>query len=96
MTFWPPALAAFAVVAVPWFVAVSMRNPEFAHFFFVVQHLQRFTGASAEHVKAFWFFFPILPAGLGAWALLGIGGLFSGAREGWGDGQALPSRPGCG
>ncbi len=85
MTFWLPALAAFAVVAAPWFVAVSMRNPEFAHFFFVVQHIERFTGSAPEHVKPFYFFFPILPAGLGAWALIGIAALVKGARDGYGE-----------
>jgi len=33
----------FLAITVPWFVVVSMRNPEFARFFFVQEHFQRFT-----------------------------------------------------
>jgi 4-amino-4-deoxy-L-arabinose transferase-like glycosyltransferase len=83
-TFGAAGLLAFAVVTVPWYVMVSLRNPEFAHFFFFVQHFQRFTGSSAEHVKSFFFFFPILPAGLGAWALIGVAALVKGVRDGVG------------
>jgi hypothetical protein len=31
----------FRAVSAPWFVAVSLRNPEFAHFFFVQEHSLR-------------------------------------------------------
>src|SRR5439155_6545443 len=33
----------FLAITAPWFVAVSLRNPEFAHFFFVQEHWLRFT-----------------------------------------------------
>ena len=66
MAWWPgPAL--WAAIVLPWFAAVSVRNPEFPYFFFVVQHVQRFLGESNEHVKSAWFFIPIFIAGLGAW-----------------------------
>ena len=34
--------ALFLLVALPWFVAVQLRNPEFFHFFFIHEHFQRF------------------------------------------------------
>ena len=30
------------LIAAPWYVAVSLKNPEFARFFFVHEHLERF------------------------------------------------------
>ena len=33
----------FLAIAAPWFVLVSLRNPEFAWFFFVHEHFLRFT-----------------------------------------------------
>ena len=33
----------FLLLAAPWFVAASLRNPEFARFFFIQEHFQRFT-----------------------------------------------------
>jgi 4-amino-4-deoxy-L-arabinose transferase-like glycosyltransferase len=32
----------FLAIAAPWFVLVSRANPEFAHFFFIHEHLERF------------------------------------------------------
>lgn len=34
--------AIMAVIAVPWFVLVSRANPEFIHFFFIHEHVERF------------------------------------------------------
>lgn len=56
------------VLAAPWFVAVSLRDPEFAHYYFVFQHLQRFTGQGfVEHPRHWWFFLPFVTLGLGVW-----------------------------
>jgi 4-amino-4-deoxy-L-arabinose transferase-like glycosyltransferase len=67
---WLPGLAVFAVITVPWHVAVSLRNPEFPHFYFVVQHLLRATGN--EHLRPWWYFLVIAPAGMGAWMVPSI------------------------
>ena len=32
----------FLLVAAPWFIAVSMRNPDFPEFFFIHEHFARF------------------------------------------------------
>ena len=58
-------LLALLVLAAPWFVLVSLRNPEFAHFFFVFQHFQRYL--STRWVRSL----PagvVLHAGAGRWA----------------------------
>ena len=59
----------FLAIAAPWFVAVSMANPEFLHFFFIQEHFQRFTTEMHQRAEPFWFFVPILVAGLGPWLL---------------------------
>ena len=61
-------LVFFAITA-PWFVMVSRANPEFLHFFFIQEHFQRFTTEMHQRVEPFWFFLPILLAGLGPWLL---------------------------
>jgi len=50
----------FLAVVVPWFVLVSLRNPEFARFFFIHEHLERFLTKVHGHYQPFWFFIPIL------------------------------------
>ena len=45
----------FFLVAAPWFVLVSRQNPEFARFFFIHEHFDRFLTESHERNKGMWF-----------------------------------------
>jgi 4-amino-4-deoxy-L-arabinose transferase-like glycosyltransferase len=75
------ALLVFAVLAAPWFLLVSARNPEFAHFFFIVQHFQRYlSSAGFDRYEPAWFFVPVLLVGLLPWTSLLWGALLRGAR----------------
>jgi 4-amino-4-deoxy-L-arabinose transferase-like glycosyltransferase len=55
------------LVAAPWFVLVSQRNPEFAHFFFVHEHFERFLTHVHRREEPWWFFVPIVLAGFLPW-----------------------------
>jgi len=50
----------FLLVTVPWFVAVSLRNPEFPQFFFIHEHFSRFMTDEADRAGPIWFFLPYL------------------------------------
>ncbi len=50
----------FLLVSAPWFVIVSIRNPEFARFFFVHEHFERFLTKVHGRYQPPWFFIPIL------------------------------------
>ncbi|HZZ92759.1 MAG TPA: glycosyltransferase family 39 protein [Usitatibacter sp.] len=65
---WLPGLALFAVIAVPWFVLVSRANPEFARFFFVHEHFERFLTHEHHRVQPWWFFLPIVVLAFLPWA----------------------------
>jgi 4-amino-4-deoxy-L-arabinose transferase-like glycosyltransferase len=62
-------LPLFLVLAVPWFVIVSMRNPRFAQFFFVHEHFTRFLTTVHQRVEPWWYFLPLLLAGTLPWIL---------------------------
>ena len=64
----PVGLALFAAVALPWFVLVSVRNPEFLNFFVMDQHLKRFLSPE-EHRQGIWFFLPFAFAGVMPWSI---------------------------
>lgn len=69
---WQPLLA-FVVVAVPWFVLVSQRNPDFLEFFFVREHFQRFTATGpirVGHPEGPFYYIPVLMFGPAPWTLL--------------------------
>jgi len=72
---WPPALAAFALVAVPWFWLMQQRFPGFFHYFFVYQHFERFAQSGFNNVQPFWFYVPVVVGLALPWSLWGGGAL---------------------
>ncbi len=65
---WWYGVPIFLVIAAPWFVAVSRANPEFAHFFFVHEHFERFLTTEHRRVEPWWYFLPIVAVGFLPWA----------------------------
>lgn len=59
----------FLLVTVPWFVAVSMRNPSFAQFFFIHEHFARFLTKVHKRTEPWWYFSSLLAIGALPWLL---------------------------
>ena len=57
----------FLVITAPWFVLVAQRNPEFLEFFFIHEHLQRFTQDAHSRTGPIYYFVPLLLIGLLPW-----------------------------
>jgi 4-amino-4-deoxy-L-arabinose transferase-like glycosyltransferase len=75
-------LGILVVVGAPWFVLTSQRNPEFAHFFFVVQHFQRYLSPQGfDRYQPWWFFIGILAAGFLPWTTFLPGALVTAVRS---------------
>jgi len=60
-------LPLFLVLTCPWFIAVSLRNPGFASFFFVHEHFTRFLTTVHQRVEPWWYFLPLLALGVLPW-----------------------------
>jgi 4-amino-4-deoxy-L-arabinose transferase-like glycosyltransferase len=75
---WPSGLALYLVLAAPWFVAVSLRNPGFADFFFLHEHFDRFLTTEHHRAGPLWYFVPVLLAGMVPWTSM----LLPALREG--------------
>ena len=65
--FSPLAIAIFLAVNAVWFVPVCMANSDFFGFFFIREHFLRYTTTIHERWQPFWFFGPVLLAGLVPW-----------------------------
>jgi 4-amino-4-deoxy-L-arabinose transferase-like glycosyltransferase len=63
---WLECVAVYAAIAAPWFVLAARRNPGFAQFFFVHEHLHRYL-QDTEHGWGPWFFIPIVIGGAWPW-----------------------------
>jgi len=66
-------------VAAPWFVAVSLRNPEFPAFFFVEEHFARYTTGVHRRTQPVWFFLPLVMVGMLPWTWTAL----EGVRSAW-------------
>jgi len=60
-------LSMLLVVAAPWFVLVSLRNPGFAEFFFIHEHVARYLTEVHHRVGAWWYYIPLLLVGMMPW-----------------------------
>jgi 4-amino-4-deoxy-L-arabinose transferase-like glycosyltransferase len=60
-------LLLFFLITVPWFVLISLKNPEFPQFFFIHEHFQRFI-SKVHHREGPWYYFlPLLIIGIFPW-----------------------------
>ncbi|HEY5513577.1 MAG TPA: glycosyltransferase family 39 protein, partial [Geomonas sp.] len=50
----------FLLICAPWFILVCLRNPEFARFFFIHEHFERFLTKVHGRYQPPWFFIPVL------------------------------------
>lgn len=64
----------FLAITAPWFVAVSLANPEFPHFFFIHEHFERFLTKEHGRYQPAWYFFAILLVGTLPWTLMTLQG----------------------
>ncbi len=76
--FWWPAPLLFLAIALPWFVLMQLKFPEFFDYFFIHQHFERFSQKGFNNNQPFWFY----PAALGALCLPWTIALFTRTRVG--------------
>ncbi len=76
---WFPALAALLVCA-PWCIAVHLRETDYWHYFFWVEHIRRFTSDTPQHPKPFWYFIPVMLVAVLPWTFV-LPSAFSGLRR---------------
>src|SRR2546425_136806 len=60
-------LGLFLLVALPWFLAVSARIPDFPHYVFVRETLERVTTTRFHRTAPFWYYLPIVPIAAFPW-----------------------------
>jgi 4-amino-4-deoxy-L-arabinose transferase-like glycosyltransferase len=66
----PLAIAAFCVIALPWYIVCQRRNPDFFHAFIFQHNFERYLTPVFQHKQPFWFFGPMLLLALLPWTAL--------------------------
>lgn len=67
---WARGILLFLLIAAPWYIAVSIANPEFPRYFFLREHLERFASVVHRHQGGWWYYLAVLAAGLMPWSLM--------------------------
>ena len=73
----------FLALAAPWHVLAALRNETWAHRYFVYEHWERFTSPAASRAGPWWYFIPVLVAGLFPWTGFLWSALRDALRGGW-------------
>jgi len=65
-----PGLAVYLLLTAPWFLLVSRENAEFAQFFFIHEHFERFLTNEHRREGSWYYFVPMFLAGMLPWLLV--------------------------
>jgi len=79
---WLAGLVVFLLITAPWFYLVMKANPEFFQKFFIYEHYTRFTTKDLGRYQPWYYFVPILLAGMLPWTVLMFDTLFKTWRGG--------------
>jgi 4-amino-4-deoxy-L-arabinose transferase-like glycosyltransferase len=95
---WLPGFALFFAVALPWFVAVQVKVPQFFRVFFLEHNLERFGTNLYQHAQPFWYYIPVFLISTLPWTVFTLPALAealrNGVRQVRGVSQAEPSQAG--
>jgi uncharacterized membrane protein len=59
----------FLAVAAPWYILMSVRNPDYSEYFFLKQNIGSFVSQQSRHPKPFYYYIPVLMGGFFPWSL---------------------------
>jgi 4-amino-4-deoxy-L-arabinose transferase-like glycosyltransferase len=88
-TLWIPGILLFCALALPWFIAVQMKNPEFFRIFIVEHNVARFGSDLYHHKEPFWYYVPVVLLGLIPWTVFVAASLVETIRVWWAEGKEM-------
>jgi 4-amino-4-deoxy-L-arabinose transferase-like glycosyltransferase len=82
-TFWIPGVLLFCALALPWHIAVQIKNPEFFRVFILQHNLARFGTNLYRHKEPFWYYVPVVLVALIPWTVFVTASLTESIRVWW-------------
>jgi len=82
-TLWLPGIGLFALIALPWYIAVQLKNPEFFRVFILEHNLGRFGKDLYHHTQPFWYYVPVALLGLVPWTMFICVAMVESVRAWW-------------
>lgn len=78
---WVPGFVLFFAIALPWYLAVQHRVPEFFRVFFVEHNLERFGTNLYQHAQPFWYYIPVFLLATLPWTVFTVPAIVDTARS---------------
>ena len=92
-TLWLPGIVLFCAIALPWYFAVQMRNPQFFREFILQHNLARFSSDLYHHRQPFWFYLPVTALALIPWTVFVIVASVESVRVWWAERKSVSGEP---
>ena len=80
-TIWIPGVLLYLAMVLPWYIAVTRRNPQFLRVFFLEHNLERFATNLYEHQQPSWFYLAVMVLALLPWTVIAIRALVDAVFE---------------
>jgi 4-amino-4-deoxy-L-arabinose transferase-like glycosyltransferase len=92
-TLWLPGVLLFCAVALPWYVAVQVRNPQFFREFILEHNLARFSSDLYHHRQPFWYYLPVTALAFLPWTVFVITAMVQSLRVWWAERKTVSPEP---
>jgi 4-amino-4-deoxy-L-arabinose transferase-like glycosyltransferase len=92
-TLWLPGVFLFCVIALPWYFAVQIRNPQFFREFILQHNLARFSSDLYHHRQPFWYYLPVTAVALVPWTVFVIAAFVESVRVWWAERKSVSDEP---
>ncbi len=76
-------IALFCAIALPWYIAVQVGNPQFFREFIIEHNLARFSTDLYHHRQPFWYYLPVMALALAPWTVVVIAAVVEPLRTWW-------------
>jgi 4-amino-4-deoxy-L-arabinose transferase-like glycosyltransferase len=92
-TLWLPGIALFCAIALPWYFAVQLRNPQFFREFILQHNLARFSSNLYHHRQPFWYYLPVTALAFVPWTVFVIAAFVESVRIWWTERNSVSAEP---
>jgi 4-amino-4-deoxy-L-arabinose transferase-like glycosyltransferase len=92
-TLWLPGVLLFCTIALPWYGAVQLRNPQFFREFILQHNLARFSSDLYHHRQPFWYYLPVTAIAFLPWTVFVITAMVQPLRIWWAERKTISPEP---
>jgi 4-amino-4-deoxy-L-arabinose transferase-like glycosyltransferase len=92
-TCWIPGVLLFCAIALPWYFAVQIRNPQFFREFILQHNLARFSSDLYHHRQPFWYYLPVTALAFLPWTVFVIVAMVQPLRVWWSERKLISTEP---